>query len=513
MTEEQAREPIRRQAIVVVHGQGQQRPMGTIRDFVKALWTDDAEVTPVPPNGRDTWIVPDESIGLYELQRITTPPHDDGRRTDFFELYYADLLADTPIRNLWRWLLRLLWIDPAEITERMRWPWRVFWALSILATALIIFVVLQVPALLRGTWYEALLDPRSWPGVAAIGVALVVLVVPKFISVPGFRAVPRLLIIAVIAGGLVYIYWATPVVLAAVAFGGLAYLASNFLLPLFGDAASYLSAQTETVRSRQAIRERGLRLLQQLHDDDKYDRVVIIAHSLGTVLGYDLLQLLWHGSGPTKENPPSPEAVAALDRVMRFRAAGAEWTVAEVEAYQGLQWAAFEALRRQRPETGQVGKMGWKVSDFVSLGSPLASAQFLITEGRADFERLKDERVLPTAPPQPRSATEGFLASEGGGPAVTHHASVFSTVRWTNVYDPFAPVLFWLGDAIGGPLARRELFGPAIRDVEVRITRGGRRLFSHSHYWIDADEEVTGKPSATAPPQVAALRKAVGMSR
>lgn len=510
MTDEQAREPIRRQAIVVVHGQGQQRPMGTIRDFVKALWSDDALVTPVPPNGRDTWIVPDQSIGLYELQRITTPPHDDGRRSDFFELYYADLLADTPIRNLWRWLLRLLWIDPAEITERMRWPWRVFWALSILATALIIFVVLQVPALLRGTWYEALLDPRSWPGGAAIGVALIVLVVPKFISVPGFEKVPRLWIIGVIAVALVYIYWATPVVLAAVALTGLAYLAVNFMLPLFGDAASYLSAQTETVRSRQAIRERGMKLLQTLHDNDKYDRVVLIAHSLGTVLAYDLLQLLWHGSGPTKENPPSAEAVGALDRVMRFRAAGDVWTAAEVEAYQGLQWAAFETLRQQ-PEPGQTGKRGWKISDFISLGSPLTSAQFLVTEGAADFARLKAERVLPTAPPQPRSEAQGFLAPEDDGRMVTHHASVFSTVRWTNLYDEFDPVLFWKGDAIGGPLA--EGFGPAIKDVPVTIMRGGHRFFSHCHYWIDADEEVTGASSLTVPEQVVALRTAVGMSR
>src|SRR5690606_24546000 len=86
--------PIKRQAIVIVHGQGEQRPMGTIRDFVSALWQDNPQLdTPGEsyPRPRPIWIVPDDKSGLYELQRITTPEHN-GRRSDFFELYYADLL-------------------------------------------------------------------------------------------------------------------------------------------------------------------------------------------------------------------------------------------------------------------------------------------------------------------------------------------------------------------------------------------------------------------------------------
>lgn len=536
-------EPIKRQAIVVVHGQGQQRPMGTIRDFVEVLWTANPEVEPKPGESRETWIVPDDKSGLYELQRITTPEHN-GRRTDFYELYYADLLADTPIRNLWRWLQRLLWIDPQEVPARMHWPWTMFWILSLLAGGLGLWVILDIPLLLRSDWKapfqptEANPDPwNAWLGLAIIVISLLVLILPKFFrSAEPVQSIPGWLVVVAILVGVFFIYFQTWVLIGAVVLAYLIYLAVNFLLPLFGDAASYLSAQTDTVHSRQALRERGLKLLRALHDDAEYDRIVIIAHSLGTVLAYDLLQLLWHSVGPTKDNPPSGEAVAAFEALVAFgKTPNPGWTNGGVAAYQELQWAAYTALRQQKPVPEQADGTpakpgGWKVSDFISLGSPLASAQFLVTEGKKDFERMKNERVLPTAPPQPRDSKQGFLSVEAGK-KVTHHASVFSTVRWTNIYDEFDPVVFIRGDVIGGPLASEEVLGPGINDVNVEIRRHGRRFFSHNAYWVDTIVEkpkdkpgpavTTGTGEADRPavrgysaaPQIQHLRDAVGMSR
>lgn len=511
-----AGQPIKRQAIVVVHGQGQQRPMGTIRDFVKVLWTNNPDVVPEPPNGRETWIVPDDKSGLYELQRITTPPHDDGRRTDFFELYYADLLADTPLRNLWRWLVRLLWVDPAAVPKRMHWPWTAFWLLMILAAVLSAFVVFSAPQLLHGNWLSPFSKLHAWVGLAIFLIGLAMLLVPKFLAVPdALGELSEWMLVLVVMVGLTIVYWGTAVPVAAV-LGYLAYFAGHYLLPLFGDAASYLSAQTDTVRSRQALRERGLKLLQALHHNPEYDRVVIVAHSLGTVLAYDLLQLLWHSVGPTKDNPPSAAAVAALERVRDFGGKRGAWTAADVENYQRLQWDAYQGLRTQKPVaasgTRPATPGGWKVSDYISLGSPLASAQFLVTEGESDFSRMKEERVLPTSPPQPRDNAKGFLYEEDGVLA-THHAAVFSTVRWTNIYDEFDPTLFFQGDVIGGPVSAPQILGPGIRDIDVRILRGGKRFFSHNHYWVDADEEKTGKPSTLTPPQITLLREAVGLSR
>lgn len=517
----------------MVHGQGQQRPMGTIRDFVAALWASNPDVTPDPPYSKDdTWIVPDSKSGLYEMQRITTPPHDQGRRTDFFELYYADLLADTPLRNLWRWLERLFWISPAQVPKRMYGPWLAFWLLCLVGIAMTLWVILEIPQLLQANWLSPFQDRSRIDalfGLAVIAIAVLALVLPKFFpSTAEAKSIPRGVILVALIVGVGFISWQTPVIVAALIVGVVLYLFTNDLLPLFGDAASYLSAQTETVRSRQALRERGLSLLKALHDDPEYDRIVIVAHSLGTVLAYDLLQLLWHAVGPTKDNAPDADAVAAIEAVERFATKPAPaWTPDDVETYQALQWAAFSALRRQKPAEPApadkpAGQSGWKVSDFVTLGSPLANAEFLITEGAEDLKRMKHERVLPISPPEPRGNAEGFIYEENGR-MVTHHAAVFSTVRWTNIYDEFDPRWFLNGDVISGPIG--ELFGPGIKDINVTILDNGKRGFSHNLYWVDTRSE-RARPGApiypddshkvraeAASPQVRYLREAVGMSR
>lgn len=529
-----AAEPIKRQAIVVVHGQGQQRPMGTIRDFVAALWASNPDVSPDPPYSKDnTWIVPDSKSGLYEMQRITTPPHDEGRRTDFFELYYADLLADTPLRNLWRWLERLFWISPLQVPRRMYGPWLAFWLLCLAAIAMTLWVILEIPQLLQANWLAPFQDRNrvdALIGLAIIAIAVLTLVVPKFFPATAqAKSIPRGAILLALIVGVGFISWQTPVIVAALIMGVVLYLFTNDLLPLFGDAASYLSAQTETVRSRQALRERGLSLLKALHDDTDYDRIVVVAHSLGTVLAYDLLQLLWHSVGPTKDNPPEADAVTAIEAVESFASKPvAEWTPADVDTYQNLQWAAFSALRRQKPadppaDGKPAGSSGWKVSDFVTLGSPLANAQFLVTEGLEDFERMKHERVLPISPPEPRGDAEGFIYEENGR-MVTHHAAVFSTVRWTNIYDEFDPRWFLSGDVISGAIA--QLFGPGIKDINVPILDNGKRRFSHNLYWVDTRSEPARRQVALGPggdahkvraeaaaPQIQQLRDAVGMSR
>ena len=508
-------EPIRRQAVVIVHGQGEQRPMGTIRDFVKALWQQNPQLDTAGeehPRPRPIWIVPDDKSGLYELQRITTPEHN-GRRTDFFELYYADLLNATPLRNLWRWMKRLLWIDPADVPGHMKWPWGVFWFFTVVAIICALFAVLGLPDLLRMSWYDHFVSPQATRGHIISLTALALILLPKFFNVLAWlKWVPRRLLIVVIALGVLDSFGWNGHVVNLMILGALIYLAETLLLPYFGDAASYLSAQTETVQSRQGVRNRGLALLKALHEDTTYDRVIIIAHSLGSVLAYDLLHILWREVGPTKDNPPSPEAVAAFAALDAYVASMPQdnWSPDQVETYQSLQWDLFEALRRQKGKPGTTELSGWKISDLVTLGSPLSSAEFLITDGRDDFSRMKSERVLPTAPPQPYDSTHGALFPNGDRGPAAHHAAVFSAVRWTNLYDRAESPLFLLGDAISGPLAGKERFGPAIADIRVNITWGrlGWRLFTHNFYWTDTASE--GQPPAS---HVTAFRTAVGLER
>ena len=199
--------PIRRQAVVVVHGQGEQRPMGTIRDFVKVLWKFSPEFgTDIPAEGRDVWIVPDDKSGLFELQRITTP-EQDGRRTDFFELYYADLLNDTPVKNLTRWMQRLFWIDPADVPGLVRWPWTVFWCLSLVVAGLLAYLGLSLPHFLHANLLAPLWAPGAWIPVSVGVLALVVLALPKLWNgLELLERVPAALIIAVEAVIFIYLY-------------------------------------------------------------------------------------------------------------------------------------------------------------------------------------------------------------------------------------------------------------------------------------------------------------------
>lgn len=94
-------------AVVVIHGMGEQKPMQTLRGFVESVWQHDRNLfkdLKDPPDhwNWDTWSKPDQLSGSAELRRITTarardPDHkgEKGKRTDFFELYWADLTADS----------------------------------------------------------------------------------------------------------------------------------------------------------------------------------------------------------------------------------------------------------------------------------------------------------------------------------------------------------------------------------------------------------------------------------
>ena len=45
--------------------------------------------------------------------------------------------------------------------------------------------------------------------------------------------------------------------------------------------------------TRQAVHERGLKLMNSLHEGDHYERIIIVSHSLGTMLAHDLLSYFW----------------------------------------------------------------------------------------------------------------------------------------------------------------------------------------------------------------------------
>lgn len=86
-----------KQAVVIIHGMGEQVPMQTLTAFVDAVWTHDASLidrrrpdsdTGVTPRERNNvWGKPDHVSRSFELRRITTEKSDGGFQTDFYEYY------------------------------------------------------------------------------------------------------------------------------------------------------------------------------------------------------------------------------------------------------------------------------------------------------------------------------------------------------------------------------------------------------------------------------------------
>jgi hypothetical protein len=451
------------QAVVVIHGMGEQIPMDTIKSFVDAVWQQDDVITANGlPNPTEVWSKPDARTGSLELRRITTresiasPQFPHGVRTDFYELYWADLTAGATWDSLKSWVTGLLFRPLSRVPPDVRLAWLVLWLGSLLVVALAILAVL--PA---STWEKtrfAGLSNWQWLlGAAAVAVTALV---------------------------------------------------HRMGTSTFGRVVRYTRADPDNIAARAAVRDRGLKLLRALHDGPPYSRIIIVAHSLGTMLAHDLLSYFWaerEAARTVRQGTPEFNALCTLEREARAleqapndQARLRQYSIAQNELRRQL-------ARRPGPAAANQPDARWLISDFVTFGSPLTHAEFLIAADRTDLEVRKAARELPQSPPyrefldpnvlQRAQATQAMPIEDPADqtrlmsyPVVNlndtwmlHHAAPFAPVRWTNVYDPARLVFF--GDVIGGPL--RLVFGPGIRDVDLKLARGNRqsRTFTHTKYW------------------------------
>ena len=427
-----------KQAIVLIHGIGEQKPMGTLRRFVTA-------VLGVKPNGQDSfWSKPDRMSELFELRCLSSIGRTSAH---FYEYYWAYNVEGTTVRHVLSWLWTLVRRSGKDVPESARTLWLMARALAILVLTLV--VTGGVGAMEK--WFSD---------------------IPKF----------------------------TPVWLLM---AGSALVLQFYFTRYLGDAARYCSAVPENIRLRQTIRKEGLTLLRTLHERGDYDRIIVVGHSLGSVIGYDLITRLWqeyNDKYPALEETAGKAAIrAALDRNESPQPAvrdqishvgerlSANSDEAEVAEFQQTQKSVWLELR----------KLGnpWRITDFITLGSPLTHAMLLLADSREDFEGRQRQRELPTCPPQRDQKGYAYSPRQpldlGEGkkftPLFLHHAAPFAATRWTNLYFP--TVLGFFGDFVGGPL--RPVFGNGIRDVKVRTEGYGGlaniTLLAHTEYWRPAD--------------------------
>ena len=409
-----------KQAVLLIHGIGEQKPMETLRSFVTAAWTTDTDQHLNHPRAGQFWSKPYPLSENFELRRLTTAENKAGFRTDFFEFYWAHLMQGTKLSHVKAWAETLLLRKPSTVPSQLRLAYWTIWVVLVAGVALSLGLFVAKPG---GTTMPA------W-----VSLILSVVVMPTIVGV-----------------------------------------LTNYV----GDAARYLYAAPTNVQRRHAIRSAGVKVLTSLHERD-YDRIIVVGHSLGSVIGYDILYHFWaqtNTTPPTAKNP-AYDALEALETLTAKIDSGAAATAGEVHA---AQRRYFNELR--------ANGVPWRVSDFVTLGSPLAHAAILLARDGPDLEAKLGQREIARCPPLLEDTQRhGQILRRFSYPAdqvqrTPHHAAVFGPTRWTNLYFPNR-LLLW-GDLIGGPL--RHLLGAGIKDVPVQ-TKLWRGLLSHTLYWSPEPE-------------------------
>ena len=491
-----------KQAIVVIHGMGEQKPMDTIKHFAHAVWTAD---TKVHKNGlRDSgqiWSKPDDRTGSLELRRLTTREstpiqegtYPGGARQDFYELYWADLSAGSTLGDVQNWVRMLLLRNPfTRVPRRMMAAWIVLWIVVLVILLLVTAAALPAPVPAR---------TPLWPEQYAFWLW----------NYPPFR-------------------WLAPVPgwLLACIVAVLGYFAHTWVVASFGRVVRYTRALPDNIAARKAIRERGLKLLDDLHRAE-YDRIIVVGHSLGALLAYDLVSYYWatHAASHTVTKAAAEE-FALLGRLEEIAGAlAAEKNGAGrqtlLDQYRQAQRAFCRLLRlRPKPAGNEDVDRRWLITDLITVGSPLGHADFLLANSPGDRADRVEARELATCPPireelDPaviEAARADGLPLGGDKPALfsfptktpgewqLHHAAQFAVVRWTNIHDPARLVAF--GDVISSPVA--PIFGDGIVDIDLRKLRGQSRRFTHTRYWAEA------RPGQQPPPHLAELRTALDLA-
>lgn len=410
-----------RQAVVLIHGIGEQKPLDTLRRFVKSICGD------IEFRNK-----PDKMNESFELRRLQMPSSRDRLLTDFYEYYWAHHMQDTKMRMILKWLISMLFRKPKNISKKLRPFFYIGWLL-LLVTIFVLFTFYFIPG-----WFDWMGVP--WKVVGSLGLIFFDLFI------------------------------------------------ANFINKYIGDAARYLNPLPENIEQRNKIRKEGIDLLRSLHDSRKYNRIIIVGHSLGSVIGYDLIRHYW-----ATLDPPEQFSGQKQKELKNFRLEEVQNLVNPKDKSNDERVEVFQqAQHRLWREFRSIG-LKWLITDFVTLGSPLAHACMLLAHNLDDFEQKKKEREYPMCPPYNSSKKDFFYKYYNYESLRTirmpDHSSPFSCTRWSNLYFPHRKIL--VGDFIAGPLAPG--FGPGIKDIPVGLKGIKNSWLSHIKYWCEDGESSNRK--------------------
>jgi len=448
-----------RQAVVLIHGIGEQRPMQTLRGFVSAFLRNGTYHSK-----------PDTISDSYELRRlklrryISTDPKTESvnpewPETDFYEYYWAHQMYGTKLSHVASWLWRVMRLglclilsSSERVHRRLRWIIPLIWLL---------LIAVPVAAYLAYYHYDlANLSAAELAGIAIVPVAAWVAL--------------RSRILSLLTGVTVGVF-------------------TDFA----GDAARYFDVNPKNVTRRYDIIRGGVAMLRKLHNDCdeeagivmyRYGRIILLGHSLGSVIAYDILRNYWQDvNGKIEIDPAKFHAVENFcggNDSPEFAGAA---PYSDAKQFQANQRAAWRHLSRDKPAGVKLDNdkkldARWLVTDLVTLGSPLTYAPLFLADGLADFESKQRLRELPICPPdRSRHLNKGHFTVKLSAELERIHdyeilpqGAHFAVTRWTNFY--------YDNDWIGGPLAK--VFGTGIEDFQL-AGPPLRPVTAHIGYWND----------------------------
>lgn len=460
-------------AVILIQGMGEQMPMDTLRDFVGTV------VQPPTEKSSDEVLYnkTDRLSDGTDMRRLTLKGNRNRPTTDFFEYYWTPEFAPGRVLGVLRFAAKYLKV-PYFKYEIGSTRHIVAWSqCTILLGLLLVALIFASPGFIGGILGSAL-----WWRLTLSGIVV---------------------LLGVLAMGFLW----------------------HFSRSALSDVLRYFSPTPRDTRARDAIRRRGVEMVLKLHADDSYERIIVVGHSLGSVIAYDILRIAWD------ELRYVPDGVS----IGGVRAAAANHQAVllkfddDAEKLLGKEkHGEFQRLQmRLAKENNELG-MGWRVTDFVTLGSPLSHGVVLLGNKRYSLAEKMTDREFPVCPPLPDAGSnKSFYRFDEPVQSterywVPNSSATFGPTLWTNIYFPTNR--FLNGDPVGGPIA--PIFGSGIKDVPVRLSYNGWParilravpLWSHTKYWARqagtfdglaqdrlADDEATGTKDAV-PALKSALR-------
>ncbi len=497
---------MKRTAVVVVHGMGQQQPGSIQRSLGRAL----------TGAGDTTYVAPDRISGRSDTHRVTIA-HPDGDETHVYEHYWSDRFQDTRLRHVLPWTARLLRhrnLGPRLGGRNSLLEWTVGGIAAIPYVLLVLSAVLgnradvadllkEVPTLgvllsivlIAFTLTKLLV--RSHAGAAAVGAvagvigalmvesdfgtfefaaaAFVLLWAPGWLMVmTGLRGVGPIAFVRTVLVIAALVPFCLSVIEGRLLTGGLPAAVTVVVIGFWfrhwiGDVARYLDHSAANAEEADRLRRDASNFLWNVCFDTRYsyDEVVLVAHSQGGFVAYDALTSVWERWAADHDiDFEESGAITDIDRLAGFDdRTDIEWGTAVSELQDAL-------LQRTAP---------WKVRHFVTLGSPIGHASGLLANGTPGLHRLTIDRSLSTCPPRLHGEPPS-VAYRGRDGRRFHHTSVFAATKWTNVV--------YANDLLGGPVDAEGLggevrnvvlgdgdpgFSPTILDFALQ--------FPHDAYW------------------------------